>query len=49
MGGLMRKRKNLCECGCGQVVKNRFIQGHNKTLGFKGKHHSKKARGKHAS
>jgi len=35
-------RPKLCECGCGQEVKNKFVRGHNGK--FKGRHHSIEAR-----
>jgi len=37
----------LCECNCGQLAKNRFINGHNnrgKPSTFKGRHHTEEAR-----
>jgi len=35
-----------CECGCGQIVKKRFVSGHNGRVshGMKGKSHSQEAR-----
>lgn len=36
---IKRREIKLCECGCGQVVKNRFVSGHNSCMRIGEKHH----------